>query len=217
MTDQVTAMLENEPEFESALERIRIGNASIFITLAEDRERTSIQFERQLAPELAKIADARVRFESQSGGFGSGRDISLMLAGSDPDLLDATATQLIEEMKGLNSIVAPRISGDVNRPELIITPRRQIAAELGVSTIALSQTIRIATLGEIEQNAARFSLSNRQIPIKVKLSENDRTDLTTIENLPVQTINGGTVPLSCLLYTSPSPRDLSTSRMPSSA
>jgi len=196
VTDQVTAILEKEPEFDYALERIRIGNASIFVTLKEERERTSIQFERQLAPELAKIADARVRFESQSGGFGSGRDISLMLAGSDPDLLDATATQLIEEMKGLNSIVAPRISGDVNRPELIITPRRQIAAELGVSTIALSQTIRIATLGEIEQNAARFSLSNRQIPITVKLSENDRTDLTTIENLPVQTINGGTVPLS---------------------
>ena len=196
VVDEVAAILEQEQEFDFALERIRIGNGTVFVNLRDDRERSSIEFERQLAPVLAEIPDARVRFQSQSGGFGSGRDMTIMLAGSDPELLNATATQLIEEMKGLDSLVAPRIEGDLNRPELIITPRREIAAELGVSTIALSQTIRIATLGEIEQNAARFSLSDRQIPIKVKLSSADRTDLTTIENLPVPTINGGTVPLS---------------------
>ncbi|MEM6492875.1 MAG: efflux RND transporter permease subunit [Pseudomonadota bacterium] len=196
VVDQVVAILEKEPEFDYALERHRVGNGNIFINLRDDRERTSIEFERQLAPVLAQIPDARVRFESQSGGFGSGRDISIMLAGSDPAILDETATNLIEEMKGLDTIIAPRVSGDLNRPELIIKPYREIAAELGVSTIALSQTIRIATLGEIEQNAARFSLSDRQIPIKVKLSEDDRTDLTTIKNLPVPTNAGGTVPLS---------------------
>ena len=37
---------------------------------------------------------------------------------------------------------------------------------------ALSQTIRIATMGDIEQNSAKFSLSDRQIPITVSLSEN---------------------------------------------
>ncbi len=196
VVDQVTALLEQQQEFDYALERIRIGNGSVFVNLREDRERTSIEFERELAPELAKIADARVRFESQGGGFGTGRDLTIMLAGSNPDLLDETAATLIEQMKGLNTIIAPRISGDINRPEIIITPREEIAAELGVSTVALSQTIRIATLGEIEQNAARFSLSDRQIPIRVKLSEDDRTDLTTIENLPVPTGDGGSVPLS---------------------
>ncbi|MEO0870549.1 MAG: efflux RND transporter permease subunit, partial [Pseudomonadota bacterium] len=196
VVDEVSAILAQEQEFDYALERIRVGNGTIFVNLREDRERSSIEFERQLGPELAKIPDARVRFRSQSGGFGSGRDITIMLAGSNPDLLNETATQLIEEMKGLDTLVAPRVEGDLNRPELIITPRRELAAELGVSTIALSQTIRIATLGEIEQNAARFSLSDRQIPITVKLSEADRTDMTTIENLPVPTLSGGTVPLS---------------------
>jgi multidrug efflux pump subunit AcrB len=110
-------------------------------------------------------------------------------------LLEQTAATLVEQMKGLKTIVAPRISADINRPEIIITPRDKIAAELGVTTAALSQTIRIATLGEIEQNAARFSLSDRQIPIKVRLSESARADYRTIENLPVQTLNGGSVPL----------------------
>jgi multidrug efflux pump subunit AcrB len=193
----VAARLMQEPEVERLLERTRLGEtSSIFVKLREDRERTSIEFERELGPVLAKIPDARVRFQSQSAGFGSGRDMTVMLAGSDPVLLDQTATQLVEQMKGLKTLVAPRISADLNRPEIIITPRTQIAAELGVTTAALSQTIRIATLGEIEQNAARFSLSDRQIPIVVRLSEEARSDFRTIENLPVPTANGGSVPLS---------------------
>ena len=196
VSDRVDALLNEQPEVERTLQRIRVGNSTIFIKLKDDRERSSIEFERELAPELANIADARVRFRSQSGGFGSGRDMTVMLAGSDPALLEETAATLVEQMRGLDTLVAPRIAADLNRPEIIITPREEIAAELGISTIALSQTIRIATLGEIEQNAARFSLSDRQIPIRVKLSEDSRTEMTTIENLPVPTANGGTVPLA---------------------
>jgi len=197
VVNSVAARLRTEPEVERLLERIRLGEtSSIFVKLKDDRARTSVEFERELAPDLARFPDARVGFQSQSGGFGSGRDMTVMLAGSDPVLLDQTAARLVEEMRGLPSLVAPRVSADLNRPEIIITPRDKIAAELGVTTAALSQTIRIATLGEIEQNAARFSLSDRQIPIVVRLSEKARTDYRTIENLPVPLANGGSVPLS---------------------
>ena len=163
VTDQVADILYEQQEVELALERVREGQATLYVTLKPDRERSSIEFERALAPTLAQIPDARVRFASQSGGFGSGRDMTVMLAGSDPDLLNETAATLVEQMKGIDMLVAPRISADINRPELIIEPREDIAAELGVTTVALSQTIRIATMGEIEQNAAKFSLSDRQI------------------------------------------------------
>ncbi|MHA6332471.1 efflux RND transporter permease subunit [Qipengyuania sp. CAU 1752] len=196
VADQVAILLHEQQEVERALKRVRQGNATIYISLRDDRERTSIEFERDLAPTLSQIADARVRFQSQSGGFGSGRDLTVMLAGSNPELLDETAATLVEQMKAIDMLVAPRISADINRPELVITPRPEIAAELGVTTAALSQTIRIATMGEIEQNAAKFSLSDRQIPIRVKLPESSRENLVTIENLPVQTRTGGSVPLA---------------------
>ena len=91
--------------------------------------------------------------------------------------------------------MAPRVSGDMQRPEIVIRPRLDLAADLGVTTAALSSAIRVATLGEIDQNSARFSLSDRQIPIRVALNENARQRLANIQNLPVPTSSGGSVPL----------------------
>jgi multidrug efflux pump subunit AcrB len=93
---------------------------------------------------------------------------------------------------------APRVGGDLVRPEIVVKPRFDLAADLGVTTAALSQTIRIATLGDIEQNSAKFSVADRQIPITVSLSENARRDLPTLENLPVPTASGGSVPLKSI-------------------
>jgi multidrug efflux pump subunit AcrB len=118
-----------------------------------------------------------------------------MLSGSDSVLLEDTANKLVEQMKTLKVVVAPRIAADLQRPEIIIRPRAELAASLGVTTQALSQTIRIATQGEIDQNSAKFSLKDRQVPIRVMLPEDSRRDLATIRNLPVPTGNGGSVPL----------------------
>ncbi|BBC71389.1 transporter [Altererythrobacter sp. B11] len=196
VTDRVTAIVEKQPEVERVLERINEGEARLFVVLRTDRETPSYEFERRLNPELQKIADARVSFASQSGGFGTGRDISVMLTGSDPDVLQSAAQTLAEQMQSVPGVVAPRIDADLQRPELVIVPRLDLAAQLGVTTSALSQAIRIATLGEIDQNAAKFSLSDRQVPIRVVLAKSSRQDFSTIENLPVTTASGGSVPLS---------------------
>jgi multidrug efflux pump subunit AcrB len=192
---QVEAVLRQQPEVELLFSRIRTGGATINIRLKEDRARTSIEFERALAPQLNRIADARISFRSQ---FGGQRDVMLNLGGDDPVLLMQTANRLVDEMSRLPQVVAPRVSGDLRRPEIVITPRLDLAADLGVSTQALSQAIRIATLGDIDQNSARFSLSDRQIPIRVSINENARQRMSTIENLPVPTTSGGSVPLKLI-------------------
>ena len=197
--DEVLALVKDEPEIDVALERINEGNGRVFMELKRDRARSSIEFERALTPRLQKVADARVSFMNQNGGGpggGSGRAISVMLSGSDPDLLQKTAQTLVEQMSQLKQVVAPRISSDLRRPEIVITPHLDLAASLGVTTQELSQVIRIATQGEIDQNSAKFSLSDRQVPIRVKLPVSSRRDLTTLQNLPVPTVSGGSVPLS---------------------
>jgi len=196
VADKVAAILKKEPEVATALEYIDVGSAQVVMTLKPDRARSSTEFERQTVSKLQSIPDARVSFQSQNGGGGSSRDVSVMLAGSDPAQLQVAARKVVEEMRGLPGIRDPRIEGDLPRPEITIKPRMNLAADLGVTTSALSQTIRIATLGDIDQNAAKFSLSDRQIPIRVALDENSRRDINTIRNLPVPTSRGTMVPLS---------------------
>src|SRR4030095_12903735 len=130
------------------------------------------------------------------------RDIMLYLGGDDPEKLKAVANQIAKEMEGLPDLRAPRGGSQLAQPEITIKPRFDLAADLGVTTSALSQTIRIATLGDIEQNSAKFSLSDRQVPIQVSLSESARRDLSTLENLPVPTSDGRSVPLKSVAQVS---------------
>jgi len=189
---RVEEILKQQPEVRSVYSRVRIGAATVQAMLHEDRERTSVQLQRAVNPMLTAIPDSRVFFQSQSGGF---RDVTINLGGEDPQQLNEVANKLAEEMQTLPELVAPRVGGSLVRPEITVKPRLDLAAELGVTTQALSQALRVATIGEIDQNSARFSLADRQIPIRVALSEDARAKLGTIENLPVQTTNGGSVPL----------------------
>lgn len=199
VADRVRNMLADAPEIKSAYANINVGNASIFLTLKSDRKQSSIEFERSWAPKLNEIPDARVSFQSQNGGGPGtgGRDVNVFIGGDDPVLLLATANKLVEEMKAKmgDVLVAPRTNADLQRPELIIKPRTQLAAELGVTTQALSSTIRTATIGDIDQNSAKFSLNDRQVVIRTIFGEESRRSLATIENLPVPTQTGGSVPL----------------------
>jgi multidrug efflux pump subunit AcrB len=198
--DRVAAIVSRDPDVEHVFERVRVGNGRVNIVLRKDRKKTSTEFERALAPTLAAIPDARVSFQSQNGGGpgGDSRDIMLYLGGDDPVELNAVANKIADEMATIPGLRAPRVGGDLAQPEITIKPRFQLAADLGVTTAALSQTIRIATLGDIEQNSAKFSLSDRQVPITVSLSENARRNIGILENLPVPTSDGGSVPLKAV-------------------
>ena len=200
VSDRVAEIIEKDPSVDRVFQRIFVGTGFVNIVLKPDRKVTSTEFERSLTPKLAEIADAQVNFMSQNGGGpgSGGRDITLFLGSDNPELLLATANKIVDEMATLQEIRAPRVQGDLVRPEIVIKPRFDLAADLGVTTVALSQTIRIATLGDIAQNSAKFSLADRQVPITVSLAESSRRDLATLENLPVPTSSGGSVPLKAV-------------------
>jgi multidrug efflux pump subunit AcrB len=198
VSDHVRHILERRPEVKAVLQRIFEDRGNMMIMLREDRKITSKQFEDELTPVLQAIPDARVTFQDMQsqGQGGTGRPVNIMLSGSDAALLEQTAAKLVEQMQGLKEVTGVRISADMRRPEIIVKPRLDLASQLGVSTQALSQAIRVATIGEIDQNAAKFSLADRQVPIRVRLPEEARRDLANISNLPVPTASGGSVPLS---------------------
>ena len=71
VTDRAAAILRRSPTVDVALEDIDVGQAAIYVALKEDRTQSTTDFERALIPELRNIADARINFQSQSGGGGA--------------------------------------------------------------------------------------------------------------------------------------------------
>ena len=193
----VDVLMEDKDVVDTAFSDVDPTSAEIYLTLRKDRTIESVEWERQTAPKLAQIADARVSFQSQSGGGGpsSGRDLTIMLGGDQPEVLEAAADTLVAQMSKIPELRSPRVNGEIKRPEIIIKPRFDLAADLGVTTVALSQAVRIATLGDIDQNSAKFSLSDRQVPIRVSMEEDARRDISAIQNMPVPTTSGASVPL----------------------
>jgi multidrug efflux pump subunit AcrB len=202
---QAAAILMRRPEVTDVVEAVGEGgsiagevrNATLYISLVPRSARTlsQRQFEQKLIQDLKKIPDARIDFQASGGNGGGGRDITLFMTGDDGALVQSTAQQIVAEMRALPILRDPRINGDLPRPEIVIRPRLDLAAQLGVTVQSISQTVLIATLGDIPQNVAKFSVSDRQIPIRVSLVEHSRNDLATLENLPVPTASGQTVPL----------------------
>jgi multidrug efflux pump subunit AcrB len=194
------AVLRKSPEVTDVIEFVgsnsgEIHNGTTYVTLVprSERKMSQKQWEQAMMPILSQVPDGHLNFLGQ--GPGGGRDIEFYLVGDDPPLVEKTGHKLLAEMNALNEIRNAQIRGDLPRPEIVVNPRLDVAAQLGVSVESMSQTIRIATLGDLPQNGAKFSLGDRQIPIRVSLIESARRDLATLENLPVPTASGAAVPL----------------------
>jgi multidrug efflux pump subunit AcrB len=80
------------------------------------------------------------------------------------------------------------------RPELIVRPDFARAADLGVTSAAIAETLRVATSGDYSQALSKLNLSERQVPIVVRLADSGRDDLETLRRLPVPG-GRGSVPL----------------------
>ena len=199
VSQAAAVVLRESPEVTDIVEFVgggdygEIRNATIYVSLIPRSQRslTQKEWEQKMMPLLGHVPDGHLNF-SEGGG---GRDIQLYLTGDDPLLVERTGHKVLAEMRALPEVRDARIRGDFPRPEIVVHPRLDIAAQLGVSVQNISQTIRIATLGDLPQNGAKFSLIDRQIPIRVSLIESARRDLTTLENLPVPTASGASVPL----------------------
>jgi HAE1 family hydrophobic/amphiphilic exporter-1 len=173
-----------------------IRSGSVTLLLSPERKRTTQQVEAQLQPLLMSIPDLRIGF-ALTGPSGS-QTIQIVLTGDDSELLEATALTLERQMRD-----APGLSNVHQRTprpgaELVITPKPDEAARLGVSAETLGAIARVATLGDVDANTAKFNTGEQRVFIRVRLPDEARADLSTLRNLRVPTASGKLVPLSAV-------------------
>jgi len=171
-----------------------VRKATLVINLIDKEQRSLLQSDVQLAigTSLTDMPDIRYWFLKDNGQ----RQFQLVVAGRDAGAVTHAAAEVVSQAKRVALISNVVSSAELDRPELRVVPVTDIAAELGVSTEAISEAVRIATIGDIGANLAKFDVGDRQVPIRVQLEERARGDRQTLESLTVATATGAAVPLA---------------------
>ena len=203
VTDDIAARLRQRPEVQSVIANggYLLGNggreirkATLVVGLVHKTKRTKTQkdLENEIGADLNTVPDIRFWFVQANGA----RGLALIVAGSDTAQISKVAAQLQSEMKRIPLLANPVSTASLDRPEIQVRPKAALAAELGVSTDAISDTIRLATIGDAGPNLAKFNAGDRLIPIRVQLKDGARGDLQLLKSLKVATGRGGSVPLA---------------------
>ena len=203
VTEEIVARLRKRPEVKSVFVdggrvppgTFEVRRAALIInyTPKTGRNITQRELELQISQELENVPDIRFWFLDENGL----RAISLVVTGVDSNIVSNVASELATQMKRIPLIANVISETSLDRPELRIQPRADLAARLGVSTESLSETIRVATIGDVGPALAKFDAGDRQVPIRVQLEDGARGNLQVLDQLRVPLGGGrGGVPLS---------------------
>ncbi|NJO23631.1 MAG: efflux RND transporter permease subunit [Sphingomonadales bacterium] len=173
-----------------------VRKATLIINLVPKDKRKLKQHEikAEIGQQISGMPDIRFWFLNDDGQ----RQFQLVVAGRDAAAVNKAAAEVTSEAKRLPQLANVVSTAELDRPELRVYPKSDIAAELGVSTEAISEAVRIATIGDVAANLAKFDVGDRQVPIRVQLDEKARTDRHLLEALKVATASGAAVPLSAV-------------------
>jgi multidrug efflux pump subunit AcrB len=191
VTEGIVARLRKRPEIRSVFvdggrspqgaEEVRRATLIINYTPKNERKITQRELELAISRELDNVPDIRFWFLDDQGN----RAISLTVLGADSNIVNNVASELATQMKRIPLVANVVSETALDRPELRIRPRPDLAARLGVSTESLSQTIRVATIGDVGPALAKYDAGNRLVPIRAQLEDAARSDLKTLEQLRV--------------------------------
>ncbi|EPX87109.1 Cation/multidrug efflux pump [Rubellimicrobium thermophilum DSM 16684] len=198
----VTVLLEERDtslsrKLHDLAERIPVLGSLIPDKPVEGRSRSQSEIEMDVSQAIAPIPDIRA-YRLNVGPGGGGRDISYSILSDDAEALNLAVARLEEALRGDPLFTDVSTEGALPRPEVQITPRADDAARLGVTTAAIAQTVRVATIGDFDAANAKLSIDDRLIPVRVRLTEAARDDLVRLAALRVPTATGATVPLSAV-------------------
>ena len=150
-----------------------------------DRPRKQV-IENQIRGALESLPGVR----STVGLGGSGEKYILGLSGEDPVALTTAARAVERDLRTIRGLGNITSTASLIRPEIAVRPNFARAADLGVTSSAIAEMLRVATVGDYDQSLAKLNLAQRQVPIVVKLEDSARKDLALLERLSVPGARG---------------------------
>ena len=166
-----------------------VRKATLTINMTPRAQRGGVKkqtVERELREALTALPGARVNV----GFGGSSEKYVLVLASENGQALAEHAKKVERELRTIPGIGNVTTSASLVRPELVVRPDFAKAAALGVTSVAIADTLRIATAGDYDQSLPKLNLAQRQVPIVVKLPPGARQDMALLERMTVPGTHG---------------------------
>jgi multidrug efflux pump subunit AcrB len=177
-----------------SVKEVRKAALVINYTPKSSRSHSVHDIELAIGKELDDVPDIHYWFLDENGR----RAISFIVKGPDGTKVSNFAAELATRARSIPIITNVVAGTSLDRPELLIKPKRDLAARLGVSTEGLSKTLRIATIGDFGPALAKLNTDNQLVPIRVQLDEDARTDRQVLGNLRVPTGAGSSISLQSI-------------------
>ncbi len=169
----------------SGAAEVRKATLSIQLKPRSERPRKQ-EIEDSLRNELMVLPGVRIKV-----GLGSASDkYQLVLTSENGALLAEHALKVGQELRTIPGIGNVVSNSSVLRPEVVVRPDFAKAADLGVTSSAIAEALRVATAGDYDQALAKLNLPERQLPIIVKLRDDARQDVELLSRLVVQGARG---------------------------
>jgi multidrug efflux pump subunit AcrB len=159
---------------------------TLTLTHRTERDESIKAIEADIRARLSSIPGARFQVGAQDNGV----KMQIVLKSEDPAALTAAARNAERDLRTLSGIGGVTSSASLVRPEIIVRPNFARAADLGVTTSSIAETVRVATSGDYDAALTKLNLSERQVPVRVKLPDAVRADLAALGRLTVPGKNG---------------------------
>ena len=124
---------------------------------------------------------------------GTKANIAIKLFGSDLNKMYEIGQKIKTSISGVEGIADINVEQQVERPELNITPKREILARYGISLPEFAEVVRVMTEGEVVSTVYE---GNRSFDLTLKVNDDARSSIERISDLTIDTGDGKKVPLS---------------------
>jgi HAE1 family hydrophobic/amphiphilic exporter-1 len=208
ITTDISDMLKKYDEIDSVYELIGKGSRA-GISFQEERENLS-EFTIRLKPGiLGKKEDRimeRVRADLEKFPttqvkvykprlFSFKAPLEVVVSGNNLDLIKNVSDELLEKIRGIHGIIDVKSSMEEGYPEVQIVFNRAVLASQDMTINSVGTQMRNKIEGEV---ATRFIESDREVDIRVRLSEDSRDRVEKIERIQIRNGLGVMVPLKAL-------------------
>ena len=124
---------------------------------------------------------------------GTKANIAIKLFGDDLNRMFSIGNQIKDAIQGIPGIADLNVEQQIERPQLIISPKREILAKYGISLPEFSEFVNVCLAGEA---ISQVYEKGKSFDLTIRVKDDLRDKMEKIRNMMIDTNDGQKVPLN---------------------